>query len=140
MVFAHGFGCDHNMWLFVAPAFENRYRTVLFDQVGAGGSDLGSYSFEKYGSLQGYADDIVEIGNALELKGAIFVGHSVSAMIGILVAAQAPEFFKALVLVGPSPSYINDGDYSGLPISSSASISRATARGYSSTPASSASK
>lgn len=113
MVFAHGFGCDHNMWRFVAPAFESRYRTVLFDQVGAGGSDLGSYSFEKYGSLQGYADDIVEIGNALELKSAIFVGHSVSAMIGILVAAQAPELFKALVLVGPSPSYINDGDYIG---------------------------
>ena len=113
MMFAHGFGCDHNMWRFVAPAFENRYRTVLFDQVGAGGSDLGAYSFEKYGSLQGYADDIAEIGHALELKGAIFVGHSVSAMIGILATAQAPELFKALVLVGPSPFYINEGDYTG---------------------------
>jgi sigma-B regulation protein RsbQ len=113
MMFAHGFGCDHNMWRFVAPAFENRYRTVLFDQVGAGGSDLGAYSFEKYRSLQGYADDVIDIGRALELKDAIFVGHSVSSMIGVMAAAQAPELFKALVLVGPSPSYINDGDYTG---------------------------
>ena len=113
MMFAHGFGCDHNMWRFVAPAFENRYRTILFDQVGAGGSDLGAYSFEKYRSLQGYADDVIEIGHALGLRDAIFVGHSVSAMIGVLVAAGAPELFKALILVGPSPSYINQGDYSG---------------------------
>ena len=113
MMFAHGFGCDHNMWRFVAPAFENCYRTVLFDHVGAGGSDLGAYSFEKYSSLQGYADDIVEIGRALDLKDALFVGHSVSSMIGILAAAHTPELFKALVLVCPSPSYINNGDYSG---------------------------
>ena len=113
VMFAHGFGCDQNMWRFVAPPFEDRYRTILFDQVGAGGSDLAAYSFDKYSSLQGYADDIAEIGRALELKDAIFVGHSVSAMIGVLAAAQAPELFKALVLVGPSPSYINDGDYTG---------------------------
>jgi sigma-B regulation protein RsbQ len=113
MMFAHGFGCDHNMWRFVAPAFETRFRTVLFDQIGAGGSDLEAYSVGKYSSLQGYADDVVEIGRALELKDAIFIGHSVSAMIGILAAAQASELFKALVLVGPSPSYINDGDYTG---------------------------
>jgi sigma-B regulation protein RsbQ len=113
MMFAHGFGCDQNMWRFVAPAFEKRYRTILFDQVGAGGSDLQAYSFKKYSSLGGYANDIVEIGRALELKEAIFVGHSVSAMIGILAAKEAPEMFKALILVGPSPSYINDGDYFG---------------------------
>jgi sigma-B regulation protein RsbQ len=113
MMFAHGFGCDHNMWRFVAPAFETRFRTVLFDQIGAGGSDLEAYSVGQYSSLQGYADDVVEIGRALELKDAIFIGHSVSAMIGILAAAQASELFKALVLVGPSPSYINDGDYTG---------------------------
>src|SRR4051812_44691831 len=110
ILFAHGFGCDQNMWRFVAPAFEDRYRTVLFDQVGAGGSDLNAYSFDKYSSLQGYADDIVEIGRTLELKDAVFVGHSVSAMIGVLAAAKAPDLFKALIMVGPSPSYINDGD------------------------------
>src|ERR1700712_2838349 len=93
MLFAHGFGCDQNMWRFVAPAFEDRYRTILFDQVGAGNSDLNAYSFEKYGSLQGYADDIAEIGLALELKDAVFVGHSVSAMIGVIAAAKAPELF-----------------------------------------------
>jgi sigma-B regulation protein RsbQ len=113
ILFAHGFGCDQNMWRFVAPAFEDRYRTVLFDQVGAGGSDLNAYSFDKYSSLQGYADDIVEIGRTLELKDAVFVGHSVSAMIGVLAAAQAPDLFKALIMIGPSPSYINDGDYTG---------------------------
>ena len=113
IMFAHGFGCDQNMWRFVAPAFEDRYRTILFDQVGAGNSDLNAYSFEKYGSLQGYADDIAEIGLALELKDAVFVGHSVSAMIGVIAAAKAPELFKALVLIGPSPSYIDEGDYRG---------------------------
>lgn len=113
MMFAHGFGCDQNMWRFVAPAFEDRYRTILFDYVGAGGSDLNAYSAQRYGSLQGYADDVIEIGRALDLKGAIFVGHSVSAMIGILAARQAPDLFKSLVLVGPSPSYINEGDYTG---------------------------
>ena len=113
MVFAHGFGCDHNMWRFVAPAFENRYRTVLFDQVGAGGSDLGAYSFEKYGSLQGYADDIVEIGKELSLKDAVFVGHSVSAMIGVLASLKAPGMFGRLVLVGPSARYIDDVGYVG---------------------------
>jgi sigma-B regulation protein RsbQ len=113
MVFAHGFGCDQNMWRLVAPAFEDRYQTVLFDNVGAGKSDLKSYDYEKYANLEGYADDIVEIGKELGLRGAIFIGHSVSAMIGIIAAAKAPGLFKALVLVGPSPCYINDGDYTG---------------------------
>jgi sigma-B regulation protein RsbQ len=113
MVFAHGFGCDQNMWRFVAPAFEKDFRIVLFDHVGAGGSDLSAYSRDKYSSLQGYADDVVEIGEALNLQDAIFVGHSVSAMIGILAAAKAADMFSRLVLVGPSPRYINDGDYVG---------------------------
>jgi len=113
MVFAHGFGCDQNMWRFVAPDFQDRYRTVLFDQVGGGGSDLRAYSPQKYATLKGYSDDVIEVGRALGLKGAIFVGHSVSAMIGIMAAHEAPDLFKALVLVGPSPSYINDGDYAG---------------------------
>src|ERR1700710_2977899 len=113
MVFAHGFGCDQNMWRFVAPAFESQFRTVLFDHVGAGGSDLAAYDPAKYSTLQGYADDIVEIGKHLELKDAVFVGHSVSAMIGVLASLQEPGLFGRLVLVGPSARYINDGTYVG---------------------------
>ena len=113
MVFAHGFGCDQNMWRFVAPAFEARFRTVLFDHVGAGGSDLSAYDPAKYASLGGYADDLVDIVRELGLKGAVFVGHSVSAMIGVLASLAAPELFSKLVLVGPAPRYIDDGDYHG---------------------------
>ncbi|TXR46366.1 alpha/beta fold hydrolase [Phyllobacterium endophyticum] len=113
IMFAHGFGCDKAMWRYVSPAFEDHYTTVLFDNVGAGGSDMSAYSYEKYGSLEGYADDIVEIGRELAMKDAVFVGHSVSAMIGILAAKKAREMFKALVLVGPSPRYINDDGYVG---------------------------
>jgi sigma-B regulation protein RsbQ len=113
MMFAHGFGCDQNMWRFVAPAFETEFRIVLFDHVGAGRSDLSAYDPKKYVSLQGYADDVVEIGRALGLTDAVFVGHSVSAMIGALASIKAPDLFEALVMVGPSPRYIDDGDYSG---------------------------
>jgi sigma-B regulation protein RsbQ len=113
MIFAHGFGCDQNMWRFLAPAFESEFRVVLFDNVGAGKSDLCAYDFVRYGSLHGYADDIVEIGQALDLEGAIFVGHSVSAMIGALASLKAPGMFESLIMVGPSARYINDGDYVG---------------------------
>jgi sigma-B regulation protein RsbQ len=113
MVFAHGFGCDQNMWRLVSPAFENDFRTVLFDHVGAGHSDLGAYDFAKYGELSGYADDLIEICQELGLSKAVFVGHSVSAMIGVLAANKAPGLFEKLVLVGPSPRYINDVDYVG---------------------------
>ena len=113
MVFAHGFGCDQNMWRFVAPAFEQDFRTILFDHVGAGRSDLAAYDAEKYSSLAGYAADVIEIGQELELRDAVFVGHSVSAMIGVLAALQAPQMFERLVLVGPSPRYVDDGDYIG---------------------------
>jgi sigma-B regulation protein RsbQ len=113
MMFAHGFGCDQNMWRFVAPAFEDEYRIVLFDHVGAGGSDLAAYDRSKYGSLDGYADDVLEICRELELRDVIFVGHSVSAMIGVLAAAREPTRFAKLVLVGPSPRYTNDRDYVG---------------------------
>ncbi len=113
MVFAHGFGCDSNMWRFVAPAFADRYRTVVFDHVGAGGSDLTAYDPERYSTLDGYARDVVEICEALDLSDAVFVGHSVSAMVGVLAAASAPERIGALVLIGPSPRYIDDGDYAG---------------------------
>jgi sigma-B regulation protein RsbQ len=113
MVFAHGFGCDQNMWRFVAPAFERDFKTVLFDHVGAGRSDLAAYDPAKYSSLSGYADDVVEIGRELGLKDAVFVGHSVSGMIGVLASLKAPGMFSSLVLVGPSARYIDDGDYEG---------------------------
>ena len=113
MVFAHGFGCDQNMWRFVAPAFEGDFRVVLFDHVGAGSSDLSAYDHRKYSTLSGYAEDVVEIGRELKLKDAVFVGHSVSAMIGVLASLKAPGMFSQLVLVGPSARYIDDGDYVG---------------------------
>jgi sigma-B regulation protein RsbQ len=113
MMFAHGFGCDQNMWRHVAPAFADEYRIVLFDQVGPGDSDHAAYSRAKYGSLRRYAEDVLEICRELELRDLIFVGHSVSAMIGVLAAVEEPERFAKLVLVGPSPRYIDDGDYVG---------------------------
>ena len=113
MVFAHGFGCDQNMWRFVAPQFEHTHRVVLFDHVGAGGSDSRAYDAERYASLDGYADDVAEICRELALEDVIFVGHSVSAMIGVLAAAREPQRFGALVLVGPSPRYIDDEGYVG---------------------------
>ena len=113
MVFAHGFGCDQNMWRFVAPAFEDRYCVVLFDHVGSGGSDLAAYDQAKYSSLAGYATDVLEICRNLELHDVIFVGHSVSAMIGVLAAAEEPGRFDRLVLVGPSARYLDDVGYVG---------------------------
>ncbi|WCT72226.1 alpha/beta hydrolase [Sphingomonas naphthae] len=113
MMFAHGFGCDQNMWRFVQPAFDAEFRTVLFDHVGAGGSDLSAFDADRYASLQGYADDIVDIGRDLGLENAVFVGHSVSAMIGVLASLAAPRLFSELVLVCPSPRYIDDDGYRG---------------------------
>jgi sigma-B regulation protein RsbQ len=113
IIFAHGFGCDQNMWRSVAPAFEDNFKTILLDHVGAGDSDLSAYNATKYASLSGYADDLVEVCRELDLKGAVFVGHSVSAMIGVLASLKAPELFESMVLVGPSPRYINDGPYVG---------------------------
>jgi sigma-B regulation protein RsbQ len=113
MLFAHGFGCDQHMWRFVAPAFEEEYRVVLFDYVGAGESDASAYDPERYGSLEGYAQDVLEICEALELEDAVFVGHSVSSMVGALAAAREPRRIGKLVMVGPSPRYIDDEGYTG---------------------------
>lgn len=113
MLFAHGYGCDQNMWRHVVPAFEDTHRIILFDHVGAGGSDLGAYDFEKYHRLHGYASDIVEICQELELSEVIFIGHSVAAMMGVLAARQSPATFSKLILVGPSPRYIDDDGYRG---------------------------
>ena len=108
MMFAHGFGCDQNMWRFVAPAFEDRFRVVRFDHIGAGGSDLSAYDTAKHGSLEGYADDVIDLAEDLGVRSGVFVGHSVSAMIGLLAAKRAPHLFSDLVMVGPSPRYIDD--------------------------------
>lgn len=113
MIFAHGFGCDQHMWRYVAPAFEDDYKVILFDHVGAGQSDLTAYDRAKYSSLAGYADDVLDICRELDARGGIFVGHSVAAMIGVLAAIKEPERFAKLVLIGPSPCYINDGEYVG---------------------------
>ena len=113
MVFAHGFGCDQNMWRYVAPRFEDDFRVVLFDYVGAGGSDISAYDSSRYTSLDAYADDVLSICRDLDLRDVIFVGHSVSAMIGVLAAVREPDRFAKLVLVGPSPRYIDDGAYVG---------------------------
>ena len=113
IVFAHGFGCDQHMWRFVVPAFEDDHRIVLFDYVGAGGSDLSAYDDERYGSLDGYALDVIEVLDALEARDVVFVGHSVSSMVGVRAALRRPDLVSALVLVGPSPRYIDEGDYVG---------------------------
>jgi sigma-B regulation protein RsbQ len=113
MLLAHGFGCDQNMWRFIVPAFVPDYRVVLFDHVGAGKSDITQYRPEKYATLDGYAEDVLEIIDAVRGAPVIFVGHSVSSMIGVLAAAKQPQAFERLILIGPSPRYINDSDYVG---------------------------
>jgi sigma-B regulation protein RsbQ len=113
MLFAHGFGCDQNMWRFVAPAFEDDYKVILFDYVGSGRSDLASYDEQRYSSLDGYAQDVLDICEALHLRDVIFVGHSVSSMVGVLAANREPERFAQLIMVGPSPRYINEDGYVG---------------------------
>lgn len=111
--FAHGYGCDQKMWRFITPAFEKDYQVILFDHVGSGKSDQTAYNFEKYSSLKGYAEDLIEICDKLQLQNVIFVGHSVSTMIGVLAAAERPDLFDKLILIGPSPCYINSNEYVG---------------------------
>ena len=113
MVFAHGFGCDQNMWRLMTPAFEQDYRIVLFDYVGAGRSDVTAWNAERYSALDGYAADLLEVIEALDLRDVILVAHSVSSMIGVLAANRAPDRFAHIVMVGPSPRYINEDGYVG---------------------------
>ncbi len=113
VLFAHGFGCDQKMWRFITPAFEQDYSIILFDYVGSGNADSSAYDFEKYSSLDGYAQDVLEICQALDLRDIIFVGHSVSSMVGVLAANREPERFSRLIMVGPSPRYINEEGYVG---------------------------
>lgn len=113
MMFAHGFGCDQTMWRLVAPAFEDDYRVVLFDYVGCGKSDWSAWDEQRYGSLRGYAQDVLDILGAFDLRDVVFVGHSVSAMIGMLASIEAPERFSRFIHIGPSPCYVNDAGYVG---------------------------
>lgn len=113
LVFAHGFGCDQHMWRFVAPEFEATHRVVLFDHVGTGRSDTSAWDAQRYSSLDAYAEDVLDICHELGLADVIFVGHSVSAMIGILAELREPDLFARLVLVGPSPRYVDDPPYVG---------------------------
>ncbi|MCW3079904.1 alpha/beta hydrolase [Segetibacter sp.] len=108
MLFAHGFGCDQNMWRFIIPAFEKQYKIVLFDYVGSGKSDITAYNAEKYSDLNGYANDILDIVTALDLNDIVFVGHSVSCMIGLLASLKQPNRFNKMIFIGPSARYIND--------------------------------
>lgn len=113
MLFAHGYGCDQNMWRFVYSAFEEEYKVILFDHVGAGNSDHSFYTEEKYGTLDGYVEDILEICEELDLQDVILVGHSVSSMIAVLAGIADPERFAHLILVSPSPRFINEEGYVG---------------------------
>ena len=114
MLFAHGFGCDQNMWRFVAPHFEDDYKVILFDYVGSGRSDISAYDAKRYGTLDGYAQDVLDVCAALDLRDVIFVGHSVSSMIGVLAALRDRDRFSKMIMIGPSPRYINDApSYNG---------------------------
>jgi sigma-B regulation protein RsbQ len=113
VMLAHGFGCDQNMWRLIAPALAEDFRVVLFDHVGAGRSDPSAWLPERYATLDGYADDVLRICRELDLRQVVFVGHSVSAMIGVLAAIREPDRFSKLILVGPSPRYIDDAGYRG---------------------------
>jgi sigma-B regulation protein RsbQ len=113
ILFAHGFGCDQRSWQFVVEAFTDEYKVVLFDYVGSGESDVTQYSSAKYGKLDGYAQDVLDVCEALSLRDVFFVGHSVSSMIGMLAAIKEPKYFKKLIFIGPSPRYLNDAEYTG---------------------------
>ncbi|MFD9494587.1 alpha/beta fold hydrolase [Streptomyces sp. NPDC060005] len=113
VLLAHGFGCDQNMWRLVVPNLAKNYRVVLFDYVGSGGADSSAWSEQRYSSLEGYASDVLEVCEELDLQDVAFVGHSVSAMVGVLAAAKAPQRFSSLVMVAPSPRYIDEDGYRG---------------------------
>lgn len=110
IIFAHGFGCDQNMWQYIAPKFSEKYKVVLFDYVGSGNSDITAYETEKYSTLYGYVQDVLDIIEEMELKDVIFIGHSISSMIGMLAGIKHPDYFNKLIMIGPSPCYLNDKD------------------------------
>jgi sigma-B regulation protein RsbQ len=113
ILFSHGYGCNQSMWRYLTPYFEEHFKIILFDLMGNGNSDSSFYDYQRYNSLQGYAEDVVEILVRLNLEPIIFVGHSVSSIIGMLAAIQNPELFKKIVMIGPSPCYLNKEEYKG---------------------------
>jgi sigma-B regulation protein RsbQ len=113
MLFIHGFGCDQNMWRFVTPAFEERYKIILIDLVGCGKSDDSAYDPEKYDTLQGHVNDVLEICSLLALKNIILVGHSISANISLLSSISNNKIFEKLIFVCPSPKFLNEDGYTG---------------------------
>ncbi|HEX5657979.1 MAG TPA: alpha/beta hydrolase, partial [Polyangiales bacterium] len=113
LLFAHGYGCDQNMWRLLVPRFADDFRVIVYDLTGCGRSDLTAYDRDRYGSLAGHARDLLEIVDAFAERPVVFVGHSVSAMIGMLAGIERPEQFAAQVMIGPSPCYVNEGDYIG---------------------------
>lgn len=113
ILFAHGFGCDQSMWQYIVPAFEKNYRIVLFDYVGSGNSAMEAYTSEKYTSLAGYVQDMLDVVDTLQLQNIRFVGHSISSMIGMRASIERPNTFEQLIMIGPSPCYLNDGVYKG---------------------------
>ncbi len=113
IILAHGFGCNQNVWRHLVAAYKSKYKLILFDFVGAGQSDLSAYDSKRYSSLEGYAKDVLEIIEALNIKNALYIGHSVSCMIGVKAAIAQPSYFSKLIFVSPSPCYINDEEYIG---------------------------
>jgi sigma-B regulation protein RsbQ len=110
ILFAHGFGCDQKMWEYITPSFEKKFRLVLFDYVGSGNSDLKAYQTDKYNTLHGYVQDVLDVIEFFELKNIIFIGHSISSMIGMLASIERPDYFDKMIMIGPSPCYINEGE------------------------------
>lgn len=113
IVFSHGYGADQTAWRRVAPAFERDHRVILFDHVGCGGAASGAGDAEKYSHLRGYAADLREICDALSVRDAVYVGHSVAGMLGVLAGNEAPHLFSRLAMIGASPRYLNDAGYTG---------------------------
>lgn len=114
VVLAHGFGCSQSMWQYIIPLIEHLdIEIITFDYVGAGDSRKDAYNYEKYNSLDGYKQDLLEILHALNIEKCIFIGHSVSGMIGMLAAIERPELFSQLIMIGASPCYVNNDDYNG---------------------------
>lgn len=113
IVFGHGYGTDQSTWLPIAETFAETHQALLFDYVGSGRSDLSAYDEKRYNSLDGYADDVIDVIEAAGLSDVVFVGHSVSGMIGALASTRRPDLFRHLVMVCPSPRYVDDGEYLG---------------------------
>jgi len=113
IMLAHGFGCDQQLWRMVVPELLPNFRIVLFDHVGSGAADPAAWDAERYASLHGYAEDMLEILTELDLRDVTLVGHSVAAMMGVLAVATDPSRIAKLVLLTPSPCYIDEDDYRG---------------------------